>query len=1230
MNLAELRKQILSAPTPVATDPFSAMSGSIKAVEIQVEDRLEAIMMIQDYLKGLFDKQPDSYFGMLLSTRSLFPSKISDKEQLCMKEAEFTAQVLGAIKVGLEGLGKECKDNSLSWRYFNQIVLLDYLLDMVVLPFTKPESLSSPHSDPKRTTQSLLLALSKDQDNEILILASDPNFLQGLIRRERFSAKEAPSITPRFKRRDSVSVKEKPVEKKEVVVQEAQNIQAQYVGKIQTDNYKLSRDTYITSVNSIDGTPIDKTKKLISHNRSHDELTPAQARITIPISVLSIDSGYGYKLPCPRGTSIVSVEAEGNLYRSDFNTYSFMPENDQVITYVVELDDSVTTFQPVTETSMFPLSRPETYKCDEIAQKTSNENAKVGLILSTARMLQPIYSIEPWVDAIIEASGSRRLLALEALQIFKCDTASEYLGMRLQQHGIECHVVSGICASEQGFNIATGHAEVEYKADEKAYRLSAGDITKAACRIPSVNIKQVEALVSRLPYCSDEGLFTQIMEFQASLPRDAYDSKQIEKEQAAFGQGAMAYDRAKLEEYTPEGLGLLIEIINEDMQLAKDGALTSHEFGVLIDRLKKYSEHHHHSDHRYETYLHDTYGNPLPKEIAQMFGYNGEKYQNNYTTIMIDLFQTTITNPKYESLIVNCVTPSLIGGRYYYSSRIQLPFFEALGIVKFDRVLKTPHSHLIAYRALRELGRHHSYKGGKYSEIIDSITDNLCLLAYNLPLHNSWSPPYESNEQSVLNILACQSIYLEHRDDLKIKIRAYGELIQKTSNPAEILVREIFWHEMSNQLPELLRFMRAQGVLSEHILPDGSISKEMTEHAREHLARRSTPPSLGDLLTLERCGFDLKEIIPVNTLLNYLNNNTFADVSAVKLLLDLPPETPLTDRKIAISGSLQCDSRKIEASLAIAHIIASCPDSELSILVLSQNPPKNSDEVTDLNEKLSLLPPDIRRELFHLLRKSLTDSDIPSDIRDALKLLIANSKILNQTPNLLYEFIGYRNSRYTPHFKGLFGYEARLEFLKEESTLDYGGFRDNYPPTAIEELMHWGLKLGEAENAKIYIGSLRVGSRETTAQEILRKTDGTEYYATREYVHGDSIRRIDWNATARSGQYKTKVYREPEPLNAELIIPIDQYVDGLAELDHTTKTKFITSWSQSVGWLYKHQDTIQVTYTFRGEPVIKGTIEAREFENKELLLSHLENLLFMLDQIVDTDARLTYLGVRYL
>ncbi|CAI50414.2 DUF11/DUF58 family protein [Natronomonas pharaonis DSM 2160] len=51
-----------------------------------------------------------------------------------------------------------------------------------------------------------------------------------------------------------------------------------------------------------------------------------------------------------------------------------------------------------------------------------------------------------------------------------------------------------------------------------------------------------------------------------------------------------------------------------------------------------------------------------------------------------------------------------------------------------------------------------------------------------------------------------------------------------------------------------------------------------------------------------------------------------------------------------------------------------------------------------------------------------------------------------------------------------------------------------------------------------------------------RGGNGTEFYATREYRHGDSLSRIDWRRYARTGELGTVLYREQETTNIIVLV----------------------------------------------------------------------------------------------
>lgn len=53
-----------------------------------------------------------------------------------------------------------------------------------------------------------------------------------------------------------------------------------------------------------------------------------------------------------------------------------------------------------------------------------------------------------------------------------------------------------------------------------------------------------------------------------------------------------------------------------------------------------------------------------------------------------------------------------------------------------------------------------------------------------------------------------------------------------------------------------------------------------------------------------------------------------------------------------------------------------------------------------------------------------------------------------------------------------------------------------------------------------------------------RSGGGIEFYATRAYRHGDPMRRIDWRHLAKTGEFVTVEYREPQPRKTAVIVDV--------------------------------------------------------------------------------------------
>ncbi len=74
----------------------------------------------------------------------------------------------------------------------------------------------------------------------------------------------------------------------------------------------------------------------------------------------------------------------------------------------------------------------------------------------------------------------------------------------------------------------------------------------------------------------------------------------------------------------------------------------------------------------------------------------------------------------------------------------------------------------------------------------------------------------------------------------------------------------------------------------------------------------------------------------------------------------------------------------------------------------------------------------------------------------------------------------------------------------------------------------------------------------TGVQTTTASGEGTEFYATRLYQHGDDMSRIDWNRRAKTGEFSTVLFREERTATVMLLVDTDQaaYVGPETHAEH--------------------------------------------------------------------------------
>ncbi|GEM_PF-3803688 len=765
---------------------------------VPIDELQKSLGLIHNYLEGVYDSS--SYFGMVLRLRNSIPNRNTDINETIKSEGEFLGSILAGMRTGLVKIHSLTRDKDEANAIACQCLYIDYLASLIVSPAITQQKGSG---TPVDTTTSLLAELDKRRDTLRWV---DPNFLDHL-------DKHTPRVSPRTKiHSNSATPRVSSLSKADDAI-------AKYSGTIQTNNYRLANELYVTKILSWDGKRLDKEAKKIDPGSIPQEIDENQALITI--DEFEFNQNGRVFLPCPRGCEITGIAGAEEVFITPQGTYQITPDGSGQIKYCVTITGNKSKLPEVAPVSSLPITRPE-YVGDTVPS-----------IVGTLKLVPPIYSIEPWVDSIYQAAGSRALLAMEALQIFKCDTASQYLAFRFQEKGIPCQLISGICAQGGSFNVAAGHVEVEYQGG----RLSAGDITHRNARIPSETVDhlKIRSLLNKIPSLSDTDLFLAILDFQEELPRDGRDPAQHDRERALFGDGAQPFDREEVAKYSPEAHAYLIKIVSEEVDLAEKGKLSGKELKKLFEKFDLLFE----LDRNSSSQLDELIDSPKFKE------YYGYSSGHNLPNRVISCCRTLLTiDSEYDQITTNYLKRFLPS----HSDRgyLRLQAFEVLGA---DRLKDfTPFEKaILAYSLLRDSGRHALYDFTDRSKKTLDFANEILKFVNQIPNVPEW---FLSNDHAALLTLCEQATFLEHLPDLEIRLRAYAQLMELSGRPLDLLVYEIS-RERSPYLPKLFDLFREHKLFQDHIKPGGGVSEEFSEKLNERLMRGI---SLIDLVTLERCG----------------------------------------------------------------------------------------------------------------------------------------------------------------------------------------------------------------------------------------------------------------------------------------------------------------------------------------------------------------------------------------
>ncbi len=100
--------------------------------------------------------------------------------------------------------------------------------------------------------------------------------------------------------------------------------------------------------------------------------------------------------------------------------------------------------------------------------------------------------------------------------------------------------------------------------------------------------------------------------------------------------------------------------------------------------------------------------------------------------------------------------------------------------------------------------------------------------------------------------------------------------------------------------------------------------------------------------------------------------------------------------------------------------------------------------------------------------------------------------------------------------------------------------------------------------AKLALFSAEQASRLVGAHLRRRRGEGTDFQQMREYRVGDSLRRIDWKATARARKLVSREYQEERNQQVVLVVDTGRRMlaseGGLSHFDHALNAALVTAW----------------------------------------------------------------------
>lgn len=185
-----------------------------------------------------------------------------------------------------------------------------------------------------------------------------------------------------------------------------------------------------------------------------------------------------------------------------------------------------------------------------------------------------------------------------------------------------------------------------------------------------------------------------------------------------------------------------------------------------------------------------------------------------------------------------------------------------------------------------------------------------------------------------------------------------------------------------------------------------------------------------------------------------------------------------------------------------------------------------------------------------------SNHDLDVELYDAIPDSMVSSQFpLKQT--IFASTTGCFEYTVTPHERGLSTFEESYALIKSK----YG-------------LWQYVERLGDRQDVKVYpdftaisdsfLLGIERAMRNLGAHIAKHKGDGTEFNQLREFREGDTLKQIDWKATARVGEPITREYQEEKDQNIIFLLDCSRRMrakdDNLSYFDHALNALLMTSY----------------------------------------------------------------------